>query len=336
MAAATGKKTRRRPAPLVLELPPPVDESYDDNGEVFRRGDVAIDRDGVTLQESHRPQALRYDDLIIGGSLGRGASAIVLKATHRRSSREYALKVISTFERSKREQLIREIHALYDASCESLISFYGAFYREGCITIALEYMDGGALSDALRELGAIPEPTIAHMFFQVFHGLAYLKSKKRIHRDLKPSNLLINSNGQVKLTDFGVSRALANSIAMCDTFVGTFKYMSPERIQSHQYSYSSDVWSAGLCVLECALGEYPFPEGQACIEMAQIILESQAPALSRDAFTTEFQDLVDAMLAKNPDDRPTIDALLECAWLKQHAATSVQESATRVRKWIEE
>ena len=61
---------------------------------------------------------------------------------------------------------------------------------------------------------------------------------------------LINSSGEVKVTDFGVSSELQNSIAMCGTFVGTFKYMSPERIQSQPYSYASDIWSLGLVLLE--------------------------------------------------------------------------------------
>ena len=133
-------------------------------------------------------------------------------------------------------------------------------------------------------------------------ALAYLKREQRVHRDIKPSNLLVNSRGevleykraqnhiyhitttqtyihtcepltQVKVTDFGVSAALNNSIAMCGTFVGTFKvrrsvclracmvplrslcdhfciqYMSPERIQSQPYSYSSDLWSLGLVLV---------------------------------------------------------------------------------------
>lgn len=104
-----------------------------------------------------------------------------------------------------------------------MITFYGAFYREGSITIALEYMDGGSLANVLAQVGPVPERVLANMAFQILWGLAYLKHDKRVHRDLKPSNLLINSRGEVKVTDFGVSAELQNSIAMCGTFVGTFK-----------------------------------------------------------------------------------------------------------------
>jgi mitogen-activated protein kinase kinase 1 len=142
---------------------------------------------------------LNYEDLVIGDIIGRGASSVVLHGVHAPTGTPLALKVINLFDRSKREQLIREIVTLYDAQCTNLITFYGAFYREGSITIALEYMDGGSLSNVLDQVGPIPEAVLANMAFQILWGLAYLKHDKRVHRDLKPSNLLINAKGEVKV-----------------------------------------------------------------------------------------------------------------------------------------
>lgn len=82
------------------------------------------------------------------------------------------------------------------------------------------------------------------------------------------------------MTDFGVSAELQNSIAMCGTFVGTFKYMSPERIKNQPYSYQSDIWSFGLVLMECATGKYPFQQHSNCIDMAQTILDCDIPPLS--------------------------------------------------------
>lgn len=116
---------------------------------------------------------------------------------------------------------------------------------------------------------------------QVLWGLAYLKHEKRVHRDIKPPNILINSEGQVKLTDFGISKSLQNSRAccvvcrhgvvlatpclmqivcavMCATFVGSFKYMAPERMLHSKYDYSADIWSLGIVLMELALGKYPY------------------------------------------------------------------------------
>jgi len=237
-------------------------------------------------------------------------------------------------DKSKRDQLIREIKTLYDADCPRLISFCGAFYREGAITITLEYMNGGSLANVIAQVGVIPEPVLASMTFQVLWALAYLKHQKRVHRDMKPSNLLINSFGQVKVTDFGVAAELQNSIAMCATFVGTFKYMSPERIQSAPYSYSSDIWSLGLVLIECATATYPYPEDKTCIEMVQTVLECDPPSLSPHDFSKEFCMFVSQCCQKDPAARLPADVLLGSPWLQMHGATSMEASIANVERWI--
>lgn len=78
-----------------------------------------------------------------------------------------------------------------------------------------------------------------------------------MHRDIKPENILINSKGKIKLSDFGISKELEQTKALTNTFVGTLSYMSPERIQGHQYGYPSDIWSLGLVILELASGHFP-------------------------------------------------------------------------------
>lgn len=88
-----------------------------------------------------------------------------------------------------------------------------------------------------------------------FSGLAYLHQQKIIHRDIKPSNILVNSEGQIKLCDFGVSGDIVNSLAT--TFTGTSFYMAPERIQGQPYTVTSDVWSMGLTLLEVAEARFP-------------------------------------------------------------------------------
>jgi len=191
--------------------------------EVFETDIVKINATGTRMKDNPKTFRLLFDELELGGIIGRGACSVVLEGKHVPSGTHLALKVINLFDVSKREQLVREIVTLYDAQCPNLITFYGAFYREGAITIALEYMDGGSLANVVNQVGPIPEYALANMAYQILWGLAYLKHEKRVHRDIKPSNLLINSKGEVKVTDFGVSAELQSSIAMCGTFVGTFK-----------------------------------------------------------------------------------------------------------------
>jgi len=311
----------------------PTEESYIANGDVFLKGNVAITSTGIAMQNNPKMFTLVYDEIEIGEMIGRGSSSVVLHGVHGPTGTPLALKVINMFDKSKRDALIREIRTLYDAQCPSLITFYGAFYREGAITIALEYMNGGSLANVVNQVGPIPENVLAGIAFQILWGLAYLKHEKRVHRDVKPSNLLIDSLGQVKITDFGVSAELNNSIAMCGTFVGTFKYMSPERIYNHPYSYSSDIWSFGLVMMESATGVYPFEEQANCIEMAQTILDSEVIPLS-DEFSTNFRDFVRQCLHRDPKMRLPAEVLLGAPWLQQHGAVSYEAAIETVCNWI--
>lgn len=156
----------------------------------------------------------------------------------------------------------------------------------------------------------------------VLGGLKYLYLAHRImHRDIKPSNVLVNSKGQIKLCDFGVSSELENSVA--DTFVGTGTYMAPERIQGSPYTVKSDVWSVGLTLMELAIGKFPFsiesedgeddaagPQG--ILDLLQQIVLEPAPKLPKsDAFPQILEDVIAKCLMKNPDERPTPQELYD-------------------------
>jgi serine/threonine protein kinase len=128
------------------------DVSFIADGNVFIKDNVAINATGVAMRDNPKTFTLHYDELEIGEMIGRGSSSVVLQAYHGATGTPLALKVMSMFDKSKREQLIREVCTLYDADCQSLVNFYGAFYREGCITVALEYMNGGSLANVLAQV----------------------------------------------------------------------------------------------------------------------------------------------------------------------------------------
>jgi len=92
----------------------------------------------------------------------------------------------------------------------------------------------------------------------IAHGLQHLWLLRIMHRDVKPSNILVNTDGYIKLCDFGVSTQLVDSIAR--TYVGTNAYMAPERVIGRDYTIYSDVWSFGLSLCELATGQFPYPQ----------------------------------------------------------------------------
>ena len=289
--------------------------SYIVRDGVFVKDNVAIMPTGVAMKDAPRTFVVDPESLVLGEVLGRGASSYVQAAVHRPTGTPLALKVMSLYDKSRRGQLVREIQALYDADCDCLVSFYGAYLREGTISNALEFMDCGTLARVMASAPGrrFPERALAAVAFQLLWALAYLRIEKRLHRDIKPSNVLVNRFGQVKLSDFGLSAELKNSIGMAATVTGTYRYMSPERIARALFSFAADVWSVGLLLLESALGRYPYPDASTYIETAETIVSAPAPtvpAAERAAFSLPCLQLMDACLVKNADERLPADVLL--------------------------
>lgn len=162
--------------------------------------------------------------------------------------------------------ILKELVILHECVSPYIIDFYGAFYQEGAVYMCIEHMDGGSI-DKLYE-GGIPENVLRKITYATIMGLKTLKDDHNIiHRDVKPTNILVNTNGQVKICDFGVSGNLVASIAK--TNIGCQSYMAPERISGGgmsmpggmvgSYNVQSDIWSLGLTIIECAMGKYPYP-----------------------------------------------------------------------------
>lgn len=164
--------------------------------------------------------------------------------------------------------IIMELDILHRCVSPFIIDFYGAFFQEGAVYICMEFMDGGSIDKLYGD--GIPEGVLRKITMSTVMGLKALKDEHNIiHRDVKPTNILVNSRGQVKICDFGVSGNLVASIAK--TNIGCQSYMAPERIASGgvaqaganpgggTYSVQSDIWSLGLSIIECAMGQYPYP-----------------------------------------------------------------------------
>lgn len=164
--------------------------------------------------------------------------------------------------------IIMELDVLHRCISPFIIDFYGAFFQEGAVYICMEFMDGGSIDKLYGD--GVPENVLRKIALSTVMGLKALKDEHNIiHRDVKPTNILVNSKGQVKICDFGVSGNLVASIAK--TNIGCQSYMAPERIAGGgvaqaganpgggTYSVQSDIWSLGLTIIECAMGRYPYP-----------------------------------------------------------------------------
>lgn len=188
--------------------------------------DTARKRIKVFLSQKEKIGELSDDDLEKLGELGSGNGGVVMKVRHIPTQLIMARKLIHLeVKPAIKKQIIRELKVLHECNFPHIVGFYGAFYSDGEISICMEYMDGGSLDLILKRAGRIPESILGKITLAVLKGLSYLRDKHAImHRDVKPSNILVNSSGEIKICDFGVSGQLIDSMA--NSFVGTRSYMS--------------------------------------------------------------------------------------------------------------
>ncbi|XP_041031084.1 dual specificity mitogen-activated protein kinase kinase 1 [Carcharodon carcharias] len=316
------------------------------------------------LTQKQKVGELKDDDFEKISELGAGNGGVVFKVSHKPSGLIMARKLIHLeIKPAIRNQIIRELQVLHECNSPYIVGFYGAFYSDGEISICMEHMDGGSLDQVLKKAGRITEQVLGKVSIAVNKGLAYLREKHKImHRDVKPSNILVNSRGEIKLCDFGVSGQLIDSMA--NSFVGTRSYMSPERLQGTHYSVQSDIWSMGLSLVEMAIGRYPIPPPDAneleqifgcrmgedstssepnppaparpgssfgvdcrppmaIFELLDYIVNEPPPKLPTGVFSEEFQDFVKKCLIKNPAERADLKQLMAHSFIKRSEAEEV-------------
>lgn len=312
-------------------------EALTETLEELEMDENARKRIKVFLSQKEKIGELSDEDLQKLGELGSGNGGVVMKVRHIPTQLIMARKLIHLeVKPAIKKQIIRELKVLHECNFPHIVGFYGAFYSDGEISICMEYMDGGSLDLILKRAGRIPEAILGKITSAVLKGLNYLRDKHAImHRDVKPSNILVNSSGEIKICDFGVSGQLIDSMA--NSFVGTRSYMSPERLQGTHYSVQSDIWSLGLSLVEMAIGMYPIPppdakmleiifretnddhspgqnilepKSMAIFELLDYIVNEPPPKLEHKIFSKEFKDFVDKCLKKNPDERADLKSLM--------------------------
>ncbi|KAK8810050.1 hypothetical protein WA538_003601 [Blastocystis sp. DL] len=282
-----------------------------------------------SLQPMGAPFTIHYKDLKVLRSLGSGSSGTVKEVVHIPSGELMAVKTMRvTAEKVSRRYLCRELNTLRFTYSPFFIDFYGAtIFGETQLLVLMEFMDLGSL-DSVRDKmnGALPESLLGKVAFCVLSALDYLHSTLHmLHRDIKPANILLNTKGEIKLSDFGVSGYVDASGAIRSSWSGTTAFMSPERIAGEPYDSSSDVWSLGVTLFMAATGNYPFAanyQEAGYWELFFCIKNNPVPSLP-PRFSSRFNDFLQICMRKDPRERATVSSLLKHPFVEHSRKVAV-------------
>eukprot|EP00927_Polykrikos_kofoidii_P049181 TRINITY_DN43290_c0_g1_i1.p1 TRINITY_DN43290_c0_g1~~TRINITY_DN43290_c0_g1_i1.p1 ORF type:complete len:895 (-),score=151.55 TRINITY_DN43290_c0_g1_i1:93-2777(-) len=256
----------------------------------------------------------------IGQCITKGQLSEVYQATHIESGTVVALKRIKIFDMhpAMRKECETEVGLLQSLDHAHLIKYYTHFAHDGDLYVVMEHASGGTLAqkvEAARTSGSpIEERLLWRWLYDAASALAYLHRRRVLHRDVKPSHIFLGEGNQAKLGDFGLSKAMSTKTLCAFSCVGTPFYMSPEIVKGDGYSFGSDVWSLGCTLYELATGYPPFyRKDMDFYALGDAICSARYPALSAEAWSCEFVDLVSEILAVEAADRPDAQRILDVA-----------------------
>jgi serine/threonine-protein kinase len=239
----------------------------------------------------------------------------VYRGRDRVLDRTVALKLLHerlTGEGEYVERFRREAQTVAALLHQNIVTVIDRGVDDGRPFIVFEYVGGENLKQLVTRTGPLPLERALELAVEVARGLAFAHANGFVHRDVKPQNVLLNGDGEAKVTDFGIARSLAveHGVTQTGAVLGTADYISPEQAQGRRTSELTDVYSLGIVLYEMLTGEPPF-SGENFVAVAMQHINDPVPRVSeqRPDVTPRIDEAVARALAKRPDDRfPTMEA----------------------------
>jgi Protein kinase domain len=253
------------------------------------------------------PQTLgKYD---IRGTLGRGAMGVVYDGWDPQIARRVAIKVVplpvnpdpDTAEEIARFR--REAQAAGRLTHPNIVGVYDYGETSDLAYIVMEHVDGPTLKTVLDKKERFPLDNIGRVMADTLAGLQFSHERGVVHRDIKPGNIMLTSQGQAKIADFGIARIEMSSMTQAGTMLGTPAYMSPEQFRGEAADARTDVYSAGVVLYQLLTGERPFEGGLTAIMHKVLNTEPPVPSQLAGSVPPALDTVVKTAMAKRVQDR---------------------------------
>jgi eukaryotic-like serine/threonine-protein kinase len=270
--------------------------------------------------------------------LGSGGMANVYLAEDQELGRRVAIKILNDRHAGDEqfvERFRREAKNAAGLSHPNIVSIYDRGEAEGTYYIAMEYLDGRSLKELILTRGPAPVSVAVDYARQMLSALRFAHRNGIVHRDIKPHNVLVDAEGHLKVTDFGIARAGASQMTEEGSIIGTAQYLSPEQARGTTVDQTSDLYSLGIVLYEMLTGQVPFT-GDSPVEIAMKHLSATPPPLraKRPDIPESLELVVMRALAKDPGQRyqsaEEMDADLERVARGLSVSRETEEAATTV------
>ncbi|GJJ12118.1 hypothetical protein Clacol_006359 [Clathrus columnatus] len=300
------------------------DEDEDEEEEEEEEGEAEAEEEhkAVTSNGGKRPIKWIRGALIGAGSFG---SVYLGMDAHRgllMAVKQVEIPTGSAPNEERKKSMLsaleREIELLKTLQHENIVQYLDSSNDSVHLNIFLEYVPGGSVATLLKNYGAFEEALVRNFVRQILQGLNYLHERDIIHRDIKGGNILVDNKGGIKISDFGISKKVEDTMLTGarvhrPSLQGSVFWMAPEVVKQTAYTIKADIWSLGCLIVEMLTGEHPWAQ----LTQMQAIFKigsSAKPTVPSD-ISTDAEDFLHQTFELDHNKRPTATELLHDAWI---------------------
>jgi serum/glucocorticoid-regulated kinase 2 len=255
-----------------------------------------------TEESSLSTSKVSLDDFVLLKTVGKGSFGKVVMVRKRDDQRVYAMKILKkemVLKRKQYEHTLSERRILENIDHSFIVSLRFAFQTEHKLYMVFDFFNGGELYHYLSEGGKFGEERARFYAAEIACALDYLHKRGIVYRDLKPENLILDSNGHIRITDFGLSKEGVEGDTIT-SICGTPEYLAPEILRKKPYGVAVDWWSLGTLLFEMIVGLPPFYDRNRPTMYKKIL---EAPLTPPPDMSPEAVDLCSKMLVREPQNR---------------------------------